>query len=141
MYALLVDENEHSRTHISVSFGKHKNLYGLTSDLGTDKDGYRKFRINLFEDLSYKKLMNTIAHELTHVKQFMREELDVYHNGHILWKNELIDEKDFDYLDLPYEIEARGYEFSLTTRYELFKKHLKKSKNSPDFSGLSVPRT
>ena len=127
MYGLLVSEEEHNTTHIAVTFGKHKNVYGLTTDLSIDKDGFRKFRVNLLESLSYKKLMNTLAHELTHVKQFIRNELNIQDNVTV-WKNEVINDEDFDYLDLPYEIEARGYEFSLTTRYDLFKKSLKKSK-------------
>lgn len=58
----------------------------------------------------------TIFHELTHAKQFMSRELRFYATGVVVFKDSLVP-NDVEYWDLPYEVEARQYQKTLTRRW------------------------
>ena len=97
-------------------------------------DGVRpkKFGIQLKRSLPRSKLLRTLAHEMVHVKQYARGELDQYvrNNGKVRWKDRYYaydSEVDFrtmadEYWDSPWEIDAYGREEGLYKRYL---KHLK----------------
>ena len=60
------------------------------------------------------KILETLAHELVHVKQYIRGELTGGIPGGLYWKGTKFELEDFrDYFDLPYEVEARGKERGL----------------------------
>jgi hypothetical protein len=60
------------------------------------------------EKLSFLSQMQTLAHELTHAKQFLRGELGYDDNGSFTWKNRL--GKGYKYKNQPWEKEAQKYE-------------------------------
>lgn len=65
-------------------------------------DSNRNFVIDVNKNVTIKDLVSTIIHEMVHVKQFARNEM----NGHNMqWKSKIISE-DTDYMDLPWEKEA-----------------------------------
>lgn len=65
-------------------------------------DNNRNFVIDVNKNVTIKDLVSTIIHEMVHVKQFARNEM----NGHNMqWKSKIISE-DTDYMDLPWEKEA-----------------------------------
>lgn len=90
--------------------------YCLSTD-DADPIRPREFDIELKKDLPLRTLLETVAHELVHAKQFARGELyqssiTAKHRWHGEWL-----EKNPDYWDLPWEIEAHGRELGLFIRW------------------------
>jgi|TARA_R110002153_G_C13289671_1_gene494781 hypothetical protein len=65
----------------------------------------------------FEKTLETIAHELVHVKQFARGEMkDLMSVKKVSWNGTRYDRAETDYWDLPWEIEAHGRERGLFVR-------------------------
>lgn len=77
----------------------------------------REFEIQLRRKRSTKGTLQTLAHEMVHLKQFAKGELN---DEHTKWKGNKIDAEAVDYHDLPWEIEASSYEYIL---YALYKEY------------------
>ena len=77
-------------------------------------DDNRTFEIEADKKLRLRKLLETIAHEMVHVKQYARRELHPVHNT---WCGKTINPKKISYWDLPWEIEAHGREAGLFVRW------------------------
>ena len=61
--------------------------------------------------------METIAHEMVHVKQYSKGELiDMSRSGQTKWQNVPVN-KQTNYWDQPWEIEAHGKELGLFIRW------------------------
>lgn len=75
-----------------------------------DANGYcleadnREFEIEINKTLGQREMLQTLAHELVHVKQYIRKEFDPA-------------EEKMDYWDRPTEIEAHGRECGLFIRW------------------------
>jgi len=76
-----------------------------------DKDEYGRKR----GDTEWgHKILETLAHELVHVKQYIKRELTGTSGVGLYWKGTKFELEDFrDYYELPYEVEARGKERGL----------------------------
>ena len=76
-----------------------------------DKDEYGRKR----GDTEWgHKILETLAHELVHVKQYIKRELTGTSGVGLYWKGTKFELEDFrDYYELPYEVEARGNERGL----------------------------
>jgi hypothetical protein len=68
----------------------------------------RDFIIRIDTSLSLKSFVETIMHELVHVKQFARGELKQINGRFNKWNKEKYDLNKIDYWELPWEIEAYG---------------------------------
>lgn len=66
------------------------------------EDTNRMFTIDVQKDLSLRDFITTICHEMVHVKQYARNEMDCYGRK---WKKKTI-ANDTAYCDLPWEKEA-----------------------------------
>jgi hypothetical protein len=77
-------------------------------------DDNRTFEIEADHKLRMRKLLETIAHEMVHVKQYARREL---HPVHDTWCGKTYNPKKTSYWDLPWEIEAHGREVGLFVRW------------------------
>lgn len=132
MIAHLIEEDEHKKTNITIicntekiskKWKRNSHLWGLTIP---DKKNKFKFKIYLNPKLSKRRQLLTLAHELVHVKQFIRSELgDTYEFGKSVftkWNNKLINEDDLDYDFYPWEIEANGRENGLYQRWIDYKR-------------------
>ena len=119
MLAQLVKEPEHSKTKLSIISlaPKVRGLLGLT--VPHEKNRYR-FKIYLNKNVSKQDQLLALAHELVHVKQFIRRELGLTMGGKTSWKKKMIEESKYDYLDLPWELEARKKEYGLYKLWELY---------------------
>ena len=88
----------------------------------TDDDArnhnHREFEIEVDSGLGRVFLLRTIAHELTHVKQYARKELVDGDCNYQKWNKVLYNEKVVGYKNLPWEAEARLLEKQL---YEMWK--------------------
>lgn len=72
----------------------------------------REFEIEINRTLRLRRLLETVAHEMVHVKQYARHEMKEPR----VWKGKILD-KSIEYWDLPWEIEAHGREVGLFIRW------------------------
>jgi|TARA_Y100000389_G_scaffold10122_1_gene9453 hypothetical protein len=108
-------------------FGKDESYgYCIPTDYA-DAARPREFDIDINKKIKLRRLLETVAHEFVHVKQFARGEL--YESGRTnkhRWKGKWLP-KEPTYWDQPWEIEAHGREIGLFIRYceaeGLAKKH------------------
>jgi hypothetical protein len=80
-------------------------------------DGIRKFKVTISNKLTIKRakkpfvrlrvVIETLVHEMIHVKQYMCNELYDYADGSTRYKGNKFD-SNFEYWDAPWEIEAYG---------------------------------
>jgi hypothetical protein len=109
--------------YVTIRFveGLKKNEKVL-ADIG--HKGRRCFDIRVEKNLSHKKAMMALAHEFTHLKQYVKGELkEKKKNGQWItnWMNESYIEDDTQYYDRPWEIEALGREQGLYFQWLRFK--------------------
>lgn len=97
------------------------NVYGYcTSDPEGDADRLdrpRSFEIEIHSKMKLRRTLETICHEMVHVKQYAQGEL--YQSGVSAkhrWQGSWLD-KDPEYWDQPWEIEAHGRETGLFVRW------------------------
>ena len=134
----LVGKDVREELDLRVRF-KHHHAEGEA--VVRDKDSLEKFDVivdpyrvvkdawgrDFHDDERVSKLMQVLAHELTHVKQYIVGDLKIEESGYAIWKGEKFSPEDLQsYFDLPFEKEARGEEeghmFAFLTRYtELIK--------------------
>jgi hypothetical protein len=89
-----------------------------------DNNRPREFAIEINANKSRNVQLTALAHELVHVKQYMRGELKslVATPSISKWQGKRIDESRLSYWELPWEIEAYGREHGLLL---LYRQHLK----------------
>ena len=79
-------------------------------------DRPRSFELEIHKDMTMRKLLETVAHEMVHVKQYARGEL--YQGIRVnkyRWQGKWVG--NMDYWDEPWEIEAHGREAGLFIRW------------------------
>ena len=80
----------------------------------------RNFDIEVDYKLSMRQILETVAHEMVHVKQYARNEMcdaDNPSTNKTSWKSNSVCTKSTEYWDLPWEIEAHGREVGLFVRW------------------------
>lgn len=77
-----------------------------------EEDNNRTFELEIDKTQSLRGLLETVAHEMVHVKQYARHEMKEPR----VWKGKILS-KDIEYWDLPWEIEAHGREVGLFVRW------------------------
>jgi len=95
---------------ITIKLKTPKGAMGYCLEL----DNNRQFEIEVDRTQSLRLLLETVAHEMVHVKQYARRELHPVHNT---WCGKTINPKKISYWDLPWEIEAHGREAGLFVRW------------------------
>jgi len=73
----------------------------------------REFELEIDKNLTLRKLLTTVAHEMVHVRQYARRQL----TGDYTWHGKTYHPKKVDYWDEPWEIEAHGRETGLFIRW------------------------
>ena len=92
---------------INIELTNEHHEWGFCSWVNTGiKD--REFEITLNKDVELVDLLETLAHEMVHVRQFARGETKHYVDGRIIWKGE--DHTNTSYKKQPWEIEAHELE-------------------------------
>ena len=100
------------------------NLYGKEGVVGdciphdwADQNAPRDFIMRIDSKEPLREMLETVAHEMVHVKQFAKGELyQSSRNSKHRWHGKWID-KDPDYWDCPWEIEAFGRQIGLFLRW------------------------
>ena len=78
----------------------------------------REFTIRADSKLRRRRLLESIAHEMVHVKQFAKGEMvDLVRADKIRWFGKDYKDKDSDYYNSPWEIEAHGREMGLFVQW------------------------
>ena len=95
-----------------------KNLGSCCITYYNDWYKAREFEIELRRHRSLKNTLLTLAHEMVHLKQFAKGELN---DENTKWKGVKVDTDVVDYNDLPWEIEACSLEYIL---YGLYVDHI-----------------
>lgn len=85
-------------------------------------DTAREFELEIDKTQNLRRLLETVAHEMVHVKQYARREL----SNDDVWQGKTYNPKRVDYWDLPWEIEAHGREVGLFIRWAEEKKYADK---------------
>lgn len=122
--------------YLDINFSYSIKTQGCCSPT-VDNVRPRDFLIEIKSNLTFRKTLVTLAHEMVHLKQFAKGELFQYlKSKKIKWNNPrlapfiaesgLYDEESLDYHFQPWEIEAYGLEWALYLSYQ---KHLKETQN------------
>lgn len=107
---------------INLDIEFSRTLYkedGILGEIDYDDSNYRprEFTITVDCTVSKRRIMETIAHEMVHLKQYVKGELlELAKCGSVRWQNQLVDSK-INYWDLPWEVEAHGKELGLFIRW------------------------
>lgn len=113
--------NKKLTVNIYWDYDLHRDLEAETE--WTDKNIFPKvFSIKLSKHVkNFRKVLQTIAHEMVHVKQFAKGEIyDHKYRRTFKWGNQTFDIDTCDYWELPWEIEAFGREVGLFYRFKDF---------------------
>jgi hypothetical protein len=84
---------------------------------GPRSDRPREFELEIHNKMSMRKVLETVAHEMVHVKQYARGELyESSRTAKHRWQGKYL-KAEPDYWDQPWEIEAHGRETGLFVRW------------------------
>lgn len=107
---------------ISIDLEFDRSLYkdsGVLAEVDFDDRNHkpREFTITVDCTVSKRRIMESIAHEMVHVKQYAKGEMvDLERCGSTKWQNKIIG-KETNYWDRPWEVEAHGKELGLFVRW------------------------
>jgi hypothetical protein len=105
-------ENIHLEIIVTKDLEKKEgvnHIYGYCHITDDRLSRPREFEIELDAKKRVTKMLLTLAHEMTHLKQFARRQLRNYDNGSTTWKGETVGrkrEKKIGHRRLPWEVEA-----------------------------------
>ena len=103
-----------SSLDIHIILRKLRGVDGLCS---TEYYSKRTFIIEAHKTLGLRQLIMTLIHEMVHVKQFARNEMDDFPiNGRQRWKSGTVS-KNVSYYDMPWEKEAIRLQEKLTNEF------------------------
>ena len=102
---------------LSKDLKKKEQAYGFCHIIDDSLSKPREFMIELDTSMRYKfdQILTWLAHEMVHLKQFVRGELCDYETGRVQWKSRTFGKVHYD--DQPWEKEAYRLEGEL---YEMF---------------------
>jgi len=66
-------------------------------------DDHKTFELEIRKGMNLYDLISTVCHEMVHVKQYYRKEMDDTNNR---WKSKKLPDAGLDYMDRPWEKEA-----------------------------------
>ena len=99
---------------LNFSLRKLKTLYGQLEQLD---DKRREFSIVLDKNMNTENIIRTVIHEMIHVKQYIRKEMDSEVIGQRMrWKSKTYP-SDIKYDDMPWEKEANRLETKYGNEY------------------------
>ena len=98
-----------------IRFDGNLEEYGYASveDYNTRKQA-REFLIEIHPGIGARKILETLAHEMVHVKQYIFNETD---DNLSVWRGKKINSDKVDYWNHPWEIDAHGRETGLLTKF------------------------
>jgi hypothetical protein len=116
-YAESLIKEKRIRNNIAINVIHVPDLKTLASVLpvgyNTQKKP-RKFNIEVHTGLGSRRTLETLAHEMVHVKQYVYGEIE---ETLMAWKGKKYDSDANDYYSWPWEIEAHGKELGLYSKF------------------------
>jgi hypothetical protein len=105
-------------TRLGKMFALSSDEWAAIDYLDDGSEPHREFEVVLIDNMHSQKTLEVIAHEMTHLKQYAKGELD-YSNWVDLkkWHGKLVDFGKLSRWDYPWEIEAIGRETGLVSRF------------------------
>ena len=104
------------KCYIKVGISDHlfqrETIFGDCINEDTDHRP-REFLIRLDSNMNMRSFLETLAHELVHVKQFAKDEMKDLGMGRTRFGKSYYDSSTVGYWDQPWEIEAHGRERGL----------------------------
>lgn len=136
---LLPSNRIRNNCSILVRFTDKISEYGYASVKGYNRSKCaRKFLIEIHPGIGVRKILETLAHEMVHVKQYALNELNADLTS---WCDKKVDSNNLEYWLQPWEIDAFGREPGLLYKYvtkhmlwEIFDEF-----NDPNTPIVSVP--
>lgn len=110
------------RPYVDVDVYMKSNIKDLGSCCISEYNDWNKPRVFEIELRRYRTVKNTLltlAHEMVHLKQFAKGELN---EDHTKWLKQTFNSDIVNYHDLPWEIEAFSKEYILYDLYEQSKR-------------------
>ena len=105
-----------NHVHVQFQFKKLSTHWGMTSIEDYNKSGKpRFFIVEVKKDLSEKQKLITIAHELIHVKQYVKNELNEQMS---YWCGQSVNSDEIPYSEQPWEVEAFQFGEQLYHEYQ-----------------------
>lgn len=98
----------------------------------------RKFLIEVHPGIGARNILETLAHEMVHIKQYINGETD---DQLTVWRGQSIDSNTVEYWSHPWEIDAYGREVGLFTKFAMKEKLWDVFENikNPDLPIVSIP--
>jgi hypothetical protein len=104
---------------LRIKFDNSLEVYGRAAVLDYNESGKpRMFEIELHPGIGAHDILETLAHEMIHIKQFAYGDTD---SNLTRWRGDRIPE-DTDYYDEPWEIEAYGKSPGIFTKFVIKEK-------------------
>ena len=99
----------------TIRFDGKLEEYGYASveDYNTKKEP-REFLIEIHPGIGARKILETLAHEMVHVKQYIYNETN---DDLSVWHGKKFNSDKMDYWSHPWEIDAHGRETGLLTKF------------------------
>jgi hypothetical protein len=131
----LIPERKLKNKIIRVQFEKELlKKHGIFGECFDDDQEKHTYDIIMDSALSKTQMLTALAHEVTHIKQFINGELKNMSGPFCKWNGIKVNYEEIEYWDHPWEIDAHGREKGL---YYRFLDSLKRKKNDVSVRVLS----
>lgn len=112
---LIPDGRIRNRCTTKVRFNHKISDYGVASvEACNAKNQPRKFLIEIHPGIGVRAILETLAHEMVHVKQYIMGETN---DQLSVWRGRKLDSDAIDYWDHPWELDAYGREPGLSYKF------------------------
>ena len=116
--------------YLKIKFCQKLDVYGYASvEDYNDSNKPREFLVELNPHIGARDILETLAHEMVHVKQYVYGETN---EAMTRWRGKKVN-SNIDYWDEPWEVEANGMAVGLFTRFVI------KEKLHDVFANISNP--
>ena len=82
-----------------------------------DNEPYREFTLRIDNEQSNEMFIRTLAHEVTHIKQWVKREMRLNERTGLVRFGKKHYSRDMDYNEMPWEVEAHGREYGLYNQF------------------------
>ena len=104
-----------NRCLTKIRFTDKIDEYGFCSvEKNNTRNQPREFLIEIHPGIGARRILETLAHEMVHVKQYIHNETD---DQLSMWRGKRVDSEKVEYWSHPWEIDAYGRETGLLTKY------------------------
>ena len=118
----LISKKMLENIYLRIQFDKNLDEHGYASvEEYNDSGKPREFLIEISPLIGAKEILDTLAHEMVHIKQYVYGETN---EKLTRWKGEKINSDDVDYYKHPWEIEAYGMSRGLFTNFVVKEKFI-----------------